>query len=52
MSALLLISEHIIALGKTERHIRIAAYSINEIIPIVVLLGTVLDWMMKGGKYN
>jgi 4-hydroxybenzoate polyprenyltransferase len=43
LSALLLISEHIIALGKSERHIKIASYSINEIIPIVVLLGTVLD---------
>jgi 4-hydroxybenzoate polyprenyltransferase len=43
LSAVLLISEHIIALGKTERHIKIASYSINEIIPIVVLLGTVLD---------
>lgn len=43
ISALLLISEHIAALGKSERHIKIASYSINEIIPLVVLLGTVLD---------
>lgn len=43
LSALLLISEHIIALGKSGRHIRIASYSINEIIPLVVLLGTILD---------
>ena len=41
--AVLLISEHIIALGNSERHIRIASYSINEILPLVVLLGTILD---------
>ncbi|QQO10429.1 4-hydroxybenzoate octaprenyltransferase [Breznakiella homolactica] len=39
----MLAAEHIIALGKTERHIRIASYSINEILPLVVLAGTVLD---------
>ncbi len=43
LGALLLISEHIIALGNSERHIRIASYSINEILPLVVLLGTILD---------
>ncbi|MDR2901392.1 MAG: putative 4-hydroxybenzoate polyprenyltransferase [Treponema sp.] len=43
LSSMLLISEHVIALGNSERHIRIASYSINEIIPLMVLLGTVLD---------
>jgi len=36
----LLIVEHIIALGKSERHIKIASYSINEIVPFVILAGT------------
>jgi 4-hydroxybenzoate polyprenyltransferase len=43
VSALFLVSEHIIALGNSERHIKIASYSINEIIPIIVLIGTLLD---------
>ncbi|MDR0557519.1 MAG: putative 4-hydroxybenzoate polyprenyltransferase [Treponema sp.] len=50
VSAVLLLAEHIIALGKMglfpmskERRIRIASYSINEIVPLVILLGTVLD---------
>jgi 4-hydroxybenzoate polyprenyltransferase len=43
VAACLLIAEHLIALGKTERHIRIASYSINEILPLVILLGTALD---------
>ena len=36
----LFIAEHIIALGNSERHIKIASYSINEIVPIVILAGT------------
>lgn len=40
-AAALLIAEHIIALGNSERHIRIASYSINEIVPIVILAGTI-----------
>jgi 4-hydroxybenzoate polyprenyltransferase len=50
VSAILLATEHIIALGKTglfpmskERRIRIASYSINEVVPLVILLGTALD---------
>ncbi|AEF81533.1 UbiA-like polyprenyltransferase [Leadbettera azotonutricia] len=38
----LLVAEHLIALGGSERHIRIASYSINEILPLIVLAGTVL----------
>jgi 4-hydroxybenzoate polyprenyltransferase len=38
----LLAAEHLVALGDSERHIRIASYSINEIVPLVVLAGTVL----------
>jgi 4-hydroxybenzoate polyprenyltransferase len=38
----LLIAENIIALGNTGRHIRIASYSINEIVPLVVLGGVIL----------
>jgi 4-hydroxybenzoate polyprenyltransferase len=40
IAAILLVAEHIIALDGTERRIRIASYSINEILPIVVLIGT------------
>jgi 4-hydroxybenzoate polyprenyltransferase len=42
-AAALLAAEHIVALGGTERHIRIAAYGINEIVPLVVLSGVALD---------
>ncbi|MDR0758727.1 MAG: putative 4-hydroxybenzoate polyprenyltransferase [Treponema sp.] len=38
----LLAAEHRIALGGGEKHIRIASYSINEIVPLIVLAGTVL----------
>jgi 4-hydroxybenzoate polyprenyltransferase len=33
----LLAAEHLVVRGGTERHVRIASYSINEIIPLVVL---------------
>jgi 4-hydroxybenzoate polyprenyltransferase len=39
-AATLLLAEHCIALGNSERHIRIASYSINEILPLVILAGT------------
>ena len=42
-AAALLAGEHLVALGGTERHIRIAAYGINEIIPLVLLASVVLD---------
>ncbi len=35
----LLAAEHLVARGGTERHFRIAAYSINEIVPIIFLFG-------------
>jgi 4-hydroxybenzoate polyprenyltransferase len=41
IAAALLVSEHIIALGNSERHIRIASYTINEIVPLIMLAGTV-----------
>ena len=41
--AILLSAEHIVALGGTEKHIRIAAYGINEIIPFIVLCAVALD---------
>jgi 4-hydroxybenzoate polyprenyltransferase len=43
LTAALLAAEHLIALGNTERHIRIASYSINEIVPLVILAGTITD---------
>ena len=42
IASILLIAEHIIALGNSERHITIASYSINEIVPLVILAGTVI----------
>lgn len=45
---LLLAAEHIIALGRTERHIRIASYSINEVLPLVLLAGTALAVALEG----
>jgi 4-hydroxybenzoate polyprenyltransferase len=48
IASALLIAEHLIALGKTERHIRIASYSINEILPLVILAGTALDIYLGG----
>ncbi|GHV62998.1 4-hydroxybenzoate octaprenyltransferase [Spirochaetia bacterium] len=40
LAAVLLIAEHVIALGSSEKHIRIASYSINEILPLLILAGT------------
>jgi 4-hydroxybenzoate polyprenyltransferase len=39
----LLAAEHILASRVTERHIRVAAYGINEIIPAILLAGVALD---------
>lgn len=39
----LLVAEHVVAGGGTERHIRIASYSINEVLPLVVLASAVAD---------
>ncbi|OHD24841.1 MAG: hypothetical protein A2Y38_18825 [Spirochaetes bacterium GWB1_59_5] len=43
IAAGLLVSEHIVVRGGTERHVRIASYSINEVLPLVVLAATALD---------
>lgn len=42
-AAVLLAAEHVVVRGGTERHVRIASYSINEVVPLVVLAGTALD---------
>jgi putative 4-hydroxybenzoate polyprenyltransferase len=42
-AAALIAAEHVVALGGTERHIRVAAYGINEIVPLVLLAGVCLD---------
>ncbi|MDR1948998.1 MAG: putative 4-hydroxybenzoate polyprenyltransferase [Spirochaetaceae bacterium] len=42
IAGILLAAEHIIALGNSERHIKIASYSINEIVPLIILAGTLL----------
>lgn len=41
--AALLGAEHVVASGGTERHIRIAAYGMNEILPLIVLISLALD---------
>ncbi|MDR0909069.1 MAG: putative 4-hydroxybenzoate polyprenyltransferase [Spirochaetaceae bacterium] len=41
IAACLVLSEHIISRGST-RHITIASYSINEIVPLVILAGVIL----------
>ena len=43
LAAILLAGEHLVALGGTQRHIRIAAYSINEVIPLVLLAAVAVD---------
>ncbi len=43
VAACLLLIEQIVALGGTEWHIRIAAYGINEIIPLILLAGCTVD---------
>lgn len=43
VAAALLAAEHAVAAGGTERHIRIAAYGINELLPLVVLAGVAID---------
>jgi len=42
-AAALLVAEHVVALDGSERHIRIAAYGINEVVPLVVLAGIAVD---------
>jgi 4-hydroxybenzoate polyprenyltransferase len=43
IAAALIATEHIVALGGTERHIKIAAYGINEIVPLVILAAVSVD---------
>ncbi len=43
IAAALLVAEHVVVRGGTERHVRIASYSINEVLPLVVLAATALD---------
>ncbi|MFH2114142.1 MAG: UbiA-like polyprenyltransferase [Spirochaetota bacterium] len=37
LAVALLAAEHLVVRGGTEKHVRIASYSINEVIPLVVL---------------
>lgn len=46
LCAILLAAEHIVSQGGTEKHIRIAAYTINEILPFVFLIGVAFDIYM------
>ncbi|MCL2557524.1 MAG: putative 4-hydroxybenzoate polyprenyltransferase [Treponema sp.] len=41
-AAALLVAEHVVALGRSERRIKIASYSINEIVPLAILAGVAL----------
>ncbi|HUW71268.1 MAG TPA: UbiA-like polyprenyltransferase [bacterium] len=42
-AAALLIAEHVVVRDGSERHVRIASYSINEVVPLVILVATALD---------
>jgi len=47
-AACLILAEHLVALRPTERHIRIAAYGINEVVPLVILAAVAVDlYLMK-----
>ena len=48
IAAVLLIAEQLVALKNSERHIKIASYSINEIVPIVILAGTAAGVYLNG----
>jgi 4-hydroxybenzoate polyprenyltransferase len=43
VAAALLAAEHLVASGGTERHLRIAAYGINEVLPLAFLAFVALD---------
>jgi len=43
VAAALLIAEHIVVRGGSEHHVRIASYSINEVVPLVMLAATAID---------
>ena len=43
----LLIAEHLIAAQKTQHRIKLAAYTLNQIIPIVYLCGVALDIYLR-----
>lgn len=43
VAAAMLVAEHIVVRGGSARHVRIASYSINEVVPLVILAATVLD---------
>lgn len=40
---ILLATEHFVAIQKTARHIKLAAYTLNQVIPIIFLCGIALD---------
>jgi 4-hydroxybenzoate polyprenyltransferase len=42
-AAALIAAEHLVSRGGTERHIKVAAYSINEVVPLVVLASVLVD---------
>jgi 4-hydroxybenzoate polyprenyltransferase len=42
IAAVLLVAEHIVSITNSERRVKIASYSINEVVPLVLLAGVVL----------
>jgi len=42
LAGVLLIAEHVVALGNSERHLKIASYSINEVVPLLILAAVAL----------
>jgi putative 4-hydroxybenzoate polyprenyltransferase len=43
LAAALIASEHIVSRGGSERRIKVAAYNINEIVPLVILASVLVD---------
>lgn len=44
---ILLFAEHGLSFRKSERHIKIAAYTLNQIIPIIFLFGVAIDIYLR-----
>lgn len=47
LCSVLLVAEHLIAAQKTQRRIKLAAYTLNQIIPIIYVCGVALDIYLR-----
>lgn len=43
----LLVAEHVISAQKSERRIKLAAYTLNQILPVIYLFGVALDMYLR-----